>query len=152
MDKPLKIWYCDVCGKQIDAIEKGYVIWRSGSGQKYRDFKIIHKSKCDQKSTHPASAALEDFLGENGLVYLQTFLSIGPIKHLLGQGSHCSVSDLDEFVDFMRRVQTPYYEEARRYFSKRRVLEHFSDSNEYGPYIPEQLREIIQTHGSNDDE
>lgn len=146
MDKPFTKWYCDVCGGKIEDASQGYVIWKSTDNLKYHGFKIIHKAKCDLKD-YPASAALKDFLGNKGLAYLLSKLSIGPIKEALGHGSHCQVTKTDEFVDFVRRVQTPFYEEARRNFENRDLIEDYSDSNEVSPYFPDNLEKIIKSYG-----
>lgn len=139
MLKPLEQWYCDKCGNIIEKSSDGYVIWRSDKNLKYYDFKIIHQTKCDI-SAYSASAALQDFLGVNGLVYLTSFLSLGPLK----KTSYSNVANNDEFVDFIRRVQIPYYEEARRKFTDPQVLEWHSDSNEVAPYFTEGLKRIIE--------
>ena len=73
-------------------------------------------------------------------------LSLSSIKSTYGQPSYCQITDTDEFVDLIRQVQTPFYEEARRYFTNSDLLEHFSDSNEVEPYLPEQLEKIIDTY------
>jgi len=146
MDKPLTKWYCDVCGQQIDDVERGYVIWKTTNESKWHGFKIIHQTKCDPDD-YNMSLALHDFLGESGLTILLSQLSIGPIKKRKGQKPRCRIADMDEFVDFVRRVQTPFYEEARRYFSNHDLLEKYSDANEVFPYLPEQLEEIIKHYG-----
>jgi hypothetical protein len=146
MDKPLTKWYCDVCGHPIEDVEKGYVIWKTTDELKSHSFKIIHQTTCDLNDHH-SSAALKHFLGERGLVYLLSMLSFGPIKKRIGDGSHCHVADMDEFVDFTRRLQTPFYEEARRYFSNPELLENYCDANEVLPYLPEQLEKIIKRYG-----
>lgn len=143
MDKPLTKWYCDVCGEAIEDVKKGYVTWGRDSDSKACGFKIIHQQVCDD-GNDPSSAALSDYLGNDGLAYLLSKLSLGPIKGALSSDSYCCVGDTDEFVDFMRRVQTPFYEEARRYFANRNVLDHFYDSNEVAPYLPKILQRIIE--------
>ncbi|MEI7590624.1 MAG: hypothetical protein WCJ49_04870 [Deltaproteobacteria bacterium] len=148
MNQPLTKCYCDVCGKPIEDTKNGYVIWKTTKELKSYDFKIIHQTKCDLKD-HPASTALTDFLGEDGLAYLLAKLSIGPIKKQIGQGMHCEAADINEFVDFMRRVQTPFYEEARRHFGKHELLEDYSDSDEVYPYQPEQLEKIAKKYGAD---
>jgi hypothetical protein len=140
MSQPLTYWYCDVCGEKIENVVGGYVIWKSG-GLKAHGFKIIHQGKCDTNE-YPSSAALSDFLGHAGLAYLFSKLSLGPVMLNNGQSSHCQIEDFDEFVDFMRRVQVPHYEEARRHFNNRNLLEDLSDANEVYPYLPEQLESI----------
>lgn len=143
MDEPLKTWYCDVCQGKIEDVKRGYVIWKS-TGSGYRSFKIIHQGKCDLNS-HPASAALEDFIGSRGLTYLLSFLTQGPLLTRSRSGTP-SIEDFDEFTDLVRRVQTPYYEEARRLFGTEEVEDRFSDANEYLPYLPEMLKSIIEEH------
>ncbi len=147
MDKPLTVWYCDVCGERIEDSKIGYVIWQTTKEMKAHNFKIIHQSRCDIREFH-SSSALEDFLGPKGLAYLLTFLSLGPIKMHIGQTPHCDIIDFDEFGDFFRRVQTPYYEEARRAFGNEDLLDWFADSNQLSPYLPDTLKEIIERYGS----
>jgi hypothetical protein len=72
-----------------------------------------------------------------------SFLSIGPIKGNLGQvQSRPGIKDFDEFVDFCRRVQVPYYEEARTKFNHPGLLEDFCDANEIYPYQVKILERI----------
>lgn len=110
MDKPLTQWYCDVCGEKIEKAEDGYVVWGHDPEDSLLDkgFKIIHWGKCDDNRL-PSSAALPDFLGADGLINLTRFLSIGTILCSHGQGrTSAMVADINEFADFMRRVQIPY--------------------------------------------
>lgn len=145
MDKPLMRWFCDVCGDTIERAQDGYVVW-SSDGTKASGFMIIHQGKCD-KDDRPASAALSDFLGDRGLAYLLSFLSAGAVQSALGRPPHCEITDFDEFVDFFRRVQAPYYEEARRHFRNSDLLDNLHDANEYYPYLPETLRNIPGKYG-----
>ena len=55
---------------------------------------------------------------------------------------------MDEFVDFFRRSQTPYYEEARRYFWNGDLLADFSDANEMYPYRVEVLQRLISKYST----
>lgn len=141
-DQPLTKWRCDVCGELIDSVDDGYVIWRGAAepGKPY-GFKIIHQGNCDDKSYH-LSAALEDFVGIDGLAKLLAFLSVGPLKAAQGQSTRVT-GNLDELVDFIRRVQTPYYEEARQRFSEDEVKQDFCDSNEVAPYLQSRLKSIV---------
>lgn len=146
MDTPLTRWYCDVCKKPIEDIDRGYVIWRSDEAGKDRDFKIIHQIDCDIDS-FPSSLPLRDFLGPRGLVVLTSLLSPGPIKMHFGPGYN-RVADMDGLVDLMRRVQVPHYEEARhRLFSNEKYLDDNDDANEVGPYLVDQLRAALERYG-----
>lgn len=145
-EKPLTKWYCDVCGERIEDAKGGYVIWNSVEGH---GFKIIHQARCDHRD-HRSSKALGEFLGTEGLAYLLSHLSAGPIQQSMGAGPTQDLPNLDEFVDFMRRVQTPFYEEARRLFGTQRVMDDFSDANEYMPYCSDRLERMIKSQ--QDDE
>jgi len=140
MDTPLTIWYCDVCGEPITDPARGYVVWTHDHQGRDTGFKIIHQGKCDD-SLNPSSCALPDLLGPNGLNYLLAKMSYGP---LATSSKPTGPADLDEFVDLVRRLQLPHYEEARRKFSSDAVKDHFSGSNEIRPYMQDALQIIIQ--------
>jgi hypothetical protein len=91
-----------------------------------------------------ATLELHDVLGPDGLAHLLYFLSIGPLK--INAGSHTvpRIADMDQFVDIVRRLQTPHYEEARRYFGASEVRDEYADSNEVGPYTQYALKRIIE--------
>lgn len=140
-NQPLTRWKCDRCGEWIEGAASGYVIW-GAHGHDNAAFEIIHQGKCDDRTkTH--SAALGDFLGSDGLAYLTSLLSYGVVKNGMGVTSSDPlrrVHDIDQFVDFMRRVQVPFYEEARPYLLSPEAREHLSDANEVYPYLQEHLQ------------
>ena len=143
MLKPLNEWVCDVCGGVVDSVANGYVIWKRDENMRDYGFKIVHKIKCDDKS-FSCSQELAEFTGEAGLNTLLSLLSDGAIKNnLYGQPTGVGVKSVDEFTDLFRRVQVPYYEEARTKFNDADVLNDFSDANEKYPYKPEVLKRII---------
>ena len=146
MDQPFTKWYCDVCGESIEAAANGYVIWKPVDDH---GFKIVHKKRCDQRD-HISSKALPEFLGPEGLTYLLSKLSIGPILQDVDGAALHRRPNLDEYVDFTRRVQIPYYEEARRLFGTQRVMDDFHDANEHMPYWPDRLKRMIEAQ--EDDE
>lgn len=129
---PLGLWYCDVCGNLIEPPQKAYVIWKS-KGKVAKDFKIIHQNQCDLHD-HNASIPLDNLLGLDGLTYLLAFLSVGPIHHNSTTSREPQIEDFEAYVDLVRRVQIPYYEQARRRFRDRRILENFYDSSEAASY------------------
>jgi hypothetical protein len=147
MDEPLTRWYCDVCGQVIEDANDGYVIWRSDEDGREFDFKIIHRSQCDNFIL-PSSLPLGSFLGIDGISTLLSFLSLGTIRKNANQESLCKVKDNDEFVDFFRRVQTPYYEEARKRFNNYDLLQDLADDSEVQPYLTDKLHDIINKYDS----
>lgn len=139
--KPLTKWECDVCGDLIESVAEGYVVWRRIEKDKEGDYRIIHQSRFDPGSGEfMYSLPLEMFMGENGLAMLLSWLSPGPIHG--PSDAWPEVHDFDEYVDFARRVHTPYYEEARSRFSDEDVKDRLADSNLYVPYRPETLERM----------
>jgi hypothetical protein len=140
---PLTQWTCDKCGGLV-SLDDGYVVW-ADRDQQDNSFRIIHKAACDDSNRYMSSLPLADFIGPDGLSKLMTFLSFGPLAETPGEEVIASrVNDVNLFVDFLRRVQTPYYEEARRWFSDPDERERMADWNEFAPYSQENLRRLAE--------
>ena len=81
--------------------------------------------------------------GDEGYLYLLSFLDSGAL--LMEKYKGPRVKDMREFVEFIRRLTVPYYEEARLYF------EHLSSDDDFilelSIYHEEELRKIIQKYG-----
>jgi hypothetical protein len=69
-----------------------------------------------------------------------------PLTRDLGDTGVVSPKDIDEFVNFVRRVQVSYYEEARTRFENEDLLRDLADSNELSPYLSKNLKGIIQKY------
>jgi hypothetical protein len=63
-------------------------------------------------------------------------------------GGKVEPRDFDEFVDLFRRMQTPWYEEARRHFRCVGVKEKFGEVGTDEAYVPELLRAIADHDGN----
>lgn len=147
MLKPLKQWICDRCGQVIETPDDGYVIWKIDKNSMEFDFKIIHRGKCDTDNLKfPNSRALVDFLGVDGMTYLLSYLSVGPVTLNLGAKPSIRVKNFDEFIDFIRRAQTPHYEEARKKFNNRELLDEFSGTGEVSPFEQISLKKILKEY------
>lgn len=141
MPSPLTQWTCDTCGDPVVEAE-GYVIWRD-TDHKAHDFRIIHQTRCDDKDLQ-SSLPLADLVGPAGLAKLLSFLSYGRLDQLKETGARPNrIGDIDEFVDLIRRVQTPFYEQARPLFSLAEVQESMADWNEVAPYLPNELERLV---------
>ncbi|MDT3678901.1 MAG: hypothetical protein ROZ64_08705 [Burkholderiaceae bacterium] len=145
MDAPLTRWYCDTCEEQIEKAEDGYVVWKNPDSHGPHSFKIIHQRRCDPKRHH-FSQALADFLGPDGLAHATTLLSVGTVMKRRGIKSSAP-GDVDAWVDFVRRLQLPYYEEARRCFKDPEYRDDMSDANEVLSYLERSLKDTIKRYG-----
>jgi hypothetical protein len=147
MLEPLKQWICDVCGKLIETPEDGYVIWSDDKNSHYADFKIIHQGQCDKTPTS-GSMSVPEFLGDNGCSNLLSFLSKGLIRvNHTEVPSTISPANIDDFVDLFRRLQTPFYEEARIHFDNSELFQEFREENDRYVYSEKNLRQIIKRYG-----
>ncbi len=146
MLKPLEQWICDSCGKVIETHEKGMLIWCENHPEFGTEFRIVHKGSCDNnRDVYNLSWEIHWCLGNDGLSNLLSLLSAGPLIASAGaDSSKIFEKHLPHFVDLMRRLQIPYYEEARQKFTNPDVLDEFSDANEVAPYQKESLLKIIK--------
>lgn len=147
MDRPLTKWYCDRCDKVIEGIVKGYAVWKSdeipGKQMTFEhSFRIVHHVTCNTDRSYPSSVALKELTGADGLSNLLSKLSPGPFQIRAGIGLFTQVN-MDQYIDFIRRIHVPYYEQARRYFDSD-LIEGTSEENALHPYMVEKLREIIE--------
>ncbi|GLB64066.1 hypothetical protein NCCP2495_19450 [Dietzia sp. NCCP-2495] len=137
-------WICDECGETIGEPGQGIVVWtQSWDDDSAVDrFRIVHKETSGRQCDPGGNSRWVDvsrLVGADGLAYLLSFLSVGPI---LGGGG-LKIRDFDNYVDTVRRLQTPGYEQARSKFGSQEVADNYGDANEYFPYLPEELEKII---------
>lgn len=145
--KPLITWFCDSCGELVKPTG-GTVIARYTPDEERRPtgFLIVHKNidgrECDpgSRNGYYYNVDLDGLIGQRGMAHLLAHLSAGPLKG----GGGTQIVDMDEFVDLFRRLQVPFYEQARRRFGDKEVVRGYSDANEYLPYMPTELEAIAK--------
>lgn len=152
--KPLRQWKCDVCGEIIERPEDGYVQWKRNDDMQIEDFIIVHHKTASPKKNsrrgcykYDSDCDLESFLGEKGIVELHALLDPGEY-HMPEFKSF--VADLRKWLDFYKRLQLPYYEEARQYWDNAMHDGYFGDSNEIYIYLPENLKRMIEHYEKED--
>jgi hypothetical protein len=133
---PLSQWKCDVCGGVV-TVDDGYVVWDAPASPNH-SFQIIHKVKCD-RNDRKSNMPLSYFLGPDGLAVLTSMLSYGIVHTTNRSESAPPVPELNQFVDFLRRVQIPGYEEARDWLQSREAYDDLNDANEVYPYVQSSL-------------
>jgi len=134
-------WICDTCSEPVIGAE-GNLIWLHDVNGMMSNFRIVHKGDaCDPNEGNSSSVDLHRLSGPDGLTQLLSWLSLGPLKR--DQDFVLKITDLDEYVDLVRRLQIPHYEEARARFNDQDVIEEYSDAHQYAPYIQRQLIDIV---------
>lgn len=118
-------------------------------------FKIVHnydssplgKGGCFHypKEEGPSDVNLTRFISKEGYVYLLSFLDLGPI--VIPEYKGPRVKDIREFIEFMRRLTIPYYEEARGFFDEALADDDLGPSLVEGIYEPEYLKKIVEKYG-----
>ncbi len=146
--EPLQQFFCDQCGQLIEEPEHGYVEWHiDNSG-----WHIVHHANYSplqpEKNCYAGfdkTIALTRFLGPAGMAYIIGFLDVG--EHLPDVEKRIRAADIREFVEFVRRVTLPYYEEARQYWDEAKRGGFFEGANESWPYAPDVLKQVIERYG-----
>jgi len=144
--QPLTTWTCDVCGEQVKP-RKGTVIARhtKDDDRLLTGFLIVHKKvdgfTCDlgNENGYYYNVDLDTLLGQDGMAHLLGHLSAGP---LIAEEPVIRVADMDEFIDLFRRLQVPFYEQARTRFGDEDVTALYEGANEYYPYLPGELQKV----------
>lgn len=132
-------WTCDVCEREITNVDDGYLVWKLNADSKYHEFKIIHRDVCDNDDSFSSSLALEEFVGYDGLNKLLSLLSVGEVMlNVAGKtddgDNKYTPESMREFVDLVRRVQLPNYEQIRPKFKDPGYLVDMGDADEDYPY------------------
>lgn len=138
--KPQKEWICDRCGGIVtNAPGDGYVLLcrePEGNGP-YLRFSIVHKDEITSTDAFQDSWALEDVTGEDGISRLLSLLDDGPL--MKSRNVSVSAEGMPAFVDLMRRLFVPHYEESRQYFGSTSY-----DCNGLSEYSQMGLKRIIE--------
>ena len=169
MLEPLKQFICDKCGQIIEKPEDGWVEWLHREDpltgrRKNQGFKIVHHSaaspisdgtrrvrcyhydnRADRSDNH-----LEYFLGDSGLPILYGMIDSGP--DFVDQKYVPEVASVREYMEFLRRLTLPYYEEARKYWYEAKSNGFFDSGNEVWAYLPDTLQWLIKDYGTTNDE
>ncbi|MDZ7799986.1 MAG: hypothetical protein U5K81_04210 [Trueperaceae bacterium] len=121
--EPLHQFICDTCGQVIENPDQGYVEWfvDPHSPPDHHGFSIVHHAPYSPRRESDrdcyigratGSLPLPRFLGQDGAAQRLAFLDLGP-HHDPDRRNSPQARDLREYVEFLRRLTIPYYEEAR---------------------------------------
>lgn len=159
MNKPFSVFKCDICGSYIDASD-GMLEWLQKPTDESRDnpsaecLESIHiccrRKPCnmvyDQRAIaeglHEQWDHLDSFIGTDNIDEILTL----PMNRTIPKEKH------EEFLEILRRLMIPYYEEARQYFSRAEndgLIESLRGFKA-GHYVwkPDKLIEIIEEYST----
>lgn len=155
--EPLKQWICDECGDIINKADEGYLEWTHDENDLRYRFRIVHhklyspngpEGSCyyNNGDYHPRlDLELSRFVGTGGIIKMLSFIDVGQY-HKPEYGGH-RVKDLREWVEIFRRMQLPYYEEARFFWTDAEGNGEFDGINEMLIYSPDTLKDIVEEYG-----
>jgi hypothetical protein len=146
MIAPLTRWTCDNCGQDVSG-DDGLLMFQNESAEPFLayEFRIVHPLSCQRASDNAVTEELHTYLGEDGLTRLLAYLTAGPGR---AREPGLAVRDVDEFVDLIRRLHTPYYEQARERFTDPQIALALSRDDRWHPYRPANLRRLAEPAGS----
>jgi hypothetical protein len=169
MLEPLKQFICDTCHQVINSPEDGWIEWISKfSEDKERieshSFRIVHHHSTSPQATpynegcyqHSrkigrSDSHLHHFLDENyKMANILTFLDIGPYHD--PDYKTTEITDMRQYVETVRRITIPHYEEARLYWEHAKEDGYFNGANQLWIYGVENLKILIEEYGDKDEE
>jgi hypothetical protein len=145
--RPLEQWSCDTCKQLIQEPKHGYVEWHSAhDAVGPHGFLIVHHAPRSPRQPHGKCYQYDDsfdqhtlelpyFLGTEGIVLLLSLIDVGRVHD--PDRNQRPAGDLREFAEFFRRLQLPYYEEARHYFERAYRDGYLDGANEVLVYQPD---------------
>jgi hypothetical protein len=148
--EPLQQFTCDECGELIKSPKDGWLEWlisTSSDGRKLHGFRIVHHAPASPRKQHNGHCQYPShFL--IGDMHLEHFLGPDGLANLLSMFER-PFEDQQEFVEIIRRLHIPYYEEARLYWQIAKDDGFFDEANEYWPYLQDNLKTVIEKYGKS---
>jgi hypothetical protein len=118
--KPLKQWLCDSCGGMINKPGDGWFEWYTNNKSNIEEgFKIVHHQKAcmyDDRSLRKQGKSVAD-------LNLTDVIGIGSLaaslfRIELAEKGKLGKINLAEYIEILRRLHIPYWEEARLYWDE----------------------------------
>lgn len=161
---PLKQFICDTCGEIIDKPEEGWIEWISKldfdkGTREIHSFNIVHHYSYSPLATHTNEGCyqhqgklgrsdnhLNHFINDDyKMANILRFLDIGPYLNPDYKGT--DITDMRQYVETVRRLTIPYYEEARLYWQRALDDGYFQDASELWIYGVSNLKRLIEIYG-----
>ena len=102
---------------------------------------------CDHDRRYSMPLPLESFLGDEGKVHFLSMIDPGPDFR---EDYREHIADKRLLLETFRRLQLPYYEEARLYWDKAKADGYFDGANEIWTYLPRTLKNLVEEYSSDE--
>lgn len=144
--KPLQQFICDKCGNLIKSPKEGWLEWivSASPDNTLHGFRIVHTAAASPRSRQSGYCQYPPHFIV-GDMYLDHFLGPDGLAKLLSMFDR-SFEDQQEFIEIIRRLHIPYYEEARIYWHVAEDAGYFDGANEYYPYLQDSLKTLIERY------
>jgi hypothetical protein len=155
---PLKQFICDTCGEIIEKPEDGWIEWIHSDDGMQTEFNIVHHAGSSPRKIFNHEGCYQHG-GRNGRMdnnlnqYINPNVIMSFLLHFLDIGRHHDPSrnyigkvNISEYVELVRRLTIPYYEEARLYWEMAKNDGYFDGENEISIYSVNFLKGIIDKY------
>lgn len=139
--RPLEQWFCDFCQEIIKSPRDCWLQWAVKPGKDLEkslvseDFRIVHQ-QCKNHGSNISSVPI---------LWLKGFYEESSALHILRNLNHRPYKP-SELVEIIRRLEVPYYEQARLYWDQIIKHEAFDSLHEHEIYDPVFLKMLIKEH------
>lgn len=155
---PLRQFICDTCGEIIEKPEDGWIEWIHSDDGMQTEFNIIHNAGSSPRKEFNHEGCYQHG-GRNGrmdnhlnqytdpnviMSFLLHFIDMG--RYHDPNGKYIAKVDISEYVDLVRRLTIPYYEEARLYWKEAKDDGYFDGANEILIYSVNFLKGIVEKY------
>lgn len=158
MLKPLEQFICDTCGDIIEKPSDGMLEWidydnDETNSHEVHSFRIVHHSGASRKRNGSNISCFKhvDWKGSSQDLcdYLHPDNKMARILSFLDEGIHektysgCPITDMKNYVNTVRRLTIPYFEEAILYWDDAKNDGYFAEVNSVEVYELNTLKALI---------
>jgi len=154
---PLRQYVCDTCGEVIKSPKEGWLEWiHDRATKKKHSFRVCHHVSFSPLGKPQGCYRHGDKLGradmhldavlEMRIPFLLSFLDCGKTSE--PELADLAVTDIEEWIELVRRMTIPLYEEARQHWTKARNDGYFEGENELSMYREGFLGTLIEKYGT----
>lgn len=165
MLKPLEQFICDTCEKIIEKPSDGMLEWidydnDETNSHEIHSFRIVHQFGASPKPNESNNSCFKHNNSEGGSTdnlcdYLDADNKMARILSFLDEDiyektySDCPITDMRNYVNTVRRLTIPYFEEAIQFWNDAKNDGYFANVNDVQVYEADTLKALIVKYSSD---